>query len=76
MDGLLKRKNQWIEQFLHLITSTQQDDWKRWLPIATAVHNNCINTTTKVAPAEALLGYLPTLDPLTPLTMRSVRIEE
>ena len=30
----------------------------------------------KVAPAKALLGYLPVLNPLTPLTTRNERIEE
>ena len=70
--GLSKRKNPWVEQFLRLIMSTQQDDWRRRLPIATVVHNNHVNTTIKVAPAEALLGYLPTFDPLAPPTMRNV----
>ena len=58
-DGLSERKNQWIEQFLRFLTMHQQDDWAQWLPITTAVHNNAINASTKVAPAEALLGYLP-----------------
>ena len=49
MDGLSERKNQWVEQFLHLITSAQQDDWKRWLPIAMVVHNNRVNAITRVA---------------------------
>ena len=40
----------------------QQDEWAQWLPIATAVHNNAVNASTKVAPTEALLGYLPWLD--------------
>ena len=75
-DGLSERKNQWVEQFLRLVTSARQDDWKRWLPIATATHNNYVNSTTKVAPAQALLGYLPVLDPLTPLMTRNERIEE
>ena len=75
-DGLSERKNQWVEQFLRLVTSARQDDWKRWLPIATATHNNHVNTTTKVAPAQALLGYLPVLDPLAPPTTRNERIEE
>ncbi len=39
-DGLSKRKNQWVEQYLHLVTSSQPEDWSTWLPITTAVHNN------------------------------------
>ena len=31
---------------------------------------------TKIAPAQALLGYLPVLDPLAPPTTRNERIEE
>ena len=50
-DGLSERKNQWIEQFLRLTTNTQQEEWRRWLPIATAVHNNYTNATTQVVPA-------------------------
>jgi hypothetical protein len=45
-DGLSERKNQWVEQYLGLVANAQQDDWKSWLPIATAVHNNHVNSTT------------------------------
>src|SRR6267154_971727 len=75
-DSLSERKNQWIEQYLQLVARAQQDDWKPRLPLATAVHNNYVNSTTNVAPAKALLGYLPTLDPLAPLTTRNERVEE
>ena len=40
----------------------QQNDWARWLPLATAVHNRATNSTMKVPPSKALLGYLPRLD--------------
>jgi Integrase zinc binding domain len=30
-DGLAERKNQWIEQFLRILSTTQQDDWSSWL---------------------------------------------
>jgi hypothetical protein len=30
-----------------------------WLPVATAVYNNQQNSTTKLAPNQALLGYHP-----------------
>ena len=53
----------------------QQDDWAQWLPIATAVHNNAINASTKVAPTEALLGYLPQLDYRSPSTSLNPRVE-
>ena len=75
-DGLSERKNQWIKQFLRLTTNAQQDEWKHWLLVATAVHNNNVNATTKVTPAHALLGYLPTLDPLAPTTTNNKRVED
>jgi hypothetical protein len=75
-DGLSERANQWIEQFLCLVAGARQDDWKHWLPIATATHNNHHNTTTKVPPAVVLLGYLPTLYPAMPSATNSERVEK
>jgi hypothetical protein len=39
-DGLSKRKNQWVEQYLWIVTSASPEDWMSWLSIASAVHNN------------------------------------
>src|SRR5580693_679447 len=61
-DGLSERKNQWVEQYLRLIC-TNQDDWARWLPVATAVHNNAQNVTTGFSPNTLLLGWEPPLSP-------------
>src|SRR5580692_6159390 len=58
-DGLTEWKNQWVEQYLHLYTSARQDDWEQWLPLATFVHNQWPNATTKQSPHEVLLGYQP-----------------
>ena len=46
-DGLTEQKNQWVEQYLQLYTLARQDDWDTWLPIATFIHNQWPNTTTK-----------------------------
>src|SRR5713226_4650219 len=62
-NGLSERKNQWVEQYLHLVTSSQLEDWSTWLPIATAVHNNRKNATTGLSPNQILLGYETTLIP-------------
>src|SRR5258708_39232051 len=62
-DGLSERKNQWVEQYLRLVTSSQPEDWSTWLPIATAIHNNWRNTTTGLSPNQILLGYETTLIP-------------
>src|SRR5712691_9229179 len=75
-DGLSERKNQWVEQYLHLVTSARQEDWQPWLAIATTVHNNRSNATTRVAPNQVLLGYLPTLDPKAPPNTPNERVEE
>jgi Integrase zinc binding domain/Chromo (CHRromatin Organisation MOdifier) domain len=61
-DGLSERKNQWVEQYLCLICSNQ-DQWSRWLPLATAVHNNAQNSTTGIAPSKLLIGWEPPLTP-------------
>jgi len=62
-DGLSERKNQWIEQYLRLLTTAQQDDWDKWLTIASAVHNDRTNSTLGMTPNEALFGYRPSLYP-------------
>jgi Chromo (CHRromatin Organisation MOdifier) domain len=59
-DGLSERANQWVEQYLCLITANQSE-WSKWLPMATAVHNNSKNSTTGFAPNELLIGWEPPL---------------
>jgi hypothetical protein len=61
-DGLLEQKNQWVKQYLRLITSNQSK-WSKWLPLATAVHNNSQNATTSFTPNELLIGWEPPLSP-------------
>jgi Chromo (CHRromatin Organisation MOdifier) domain/Integrase zinc binding domain len=59
-DGLSEQANQWVEQYLRLITANQ-NEWSKWLPMATAVHNNSKNSTTSFAPNELLIGWEPPL---------------
>ena len=59
MDSLSEQKNQWVEQYLQMYTTVQQDDWDEWLPIASFIHNQWLNATTKLSPHEVLLGYVP-----------------
>jgi len=61
-NGLTERKNQWVEQFLRLI-STNQNDWSTMLPLTTLVHNNARNSTTGLAPNQLLNGLEPTVTP-------------
>ena len=75
-DGLSERKNQWVEQYLRFVTSTQQDDWSEWLAIASLVHNSRINATIKMAPLQALLGYFPRLTTEASTLSTNQRVEE
>ena len=59
-DSLLEQKNKWVEQYLQMYTMAWQDDWDKWLPITSFVHNQWPNTTTKLSPYEILLRYAPT----------------
>ena len=56
-DRLLERKNQWVEQYLRLVTAMQPEDWEQWLPLVSTVHNNQRNATTGLLPNQILLGY-------------------
>ena len=56
-DGLSERKNQWVEQYLQLVTSAAPKDWDQWLTMASAVHNNWKNQTTGLSPNQILIGY-------------------
>jgi len=60
-DGLSERKNQWIEQYLRIVTSMAPEDWTDWLSIATAVHNDRKNATTRLSPNQILWGGEPHL---------------
>src|SRR6266851_7960259 len=61
-DGLTEQKTQWVEQFLCLI-STNQDNWSTMLPLATLVHNNAQNVTTNLIPNQLLNSLEPMITP-------------
>ena len=61
-DGLTERKNQWIEQYLRLVTGNSED-WSNLLPLAMLVHNNSANSTTRLAPNQLLIGREPPTTP-------------
>ena len=62
-DGLTEQKNQWVEQYLCLVT-TNQDDWSTMLPLTTLVHNNAKNGTISFAPNDILIGREPPATPV------------
>jgi transposase InsO family protein len=59
-DGLSEQTNQWVEQYLRLIAANQ-NEWSKWLLMATTVHNNSTNSTTGFTPNELLIGWEPPL---------------
>jgi hypothetical protein len=62
-DRLSERKNQWIKQYLQIVMAQHPQDWTRWLALATAVHNNQRNATTRLSLNQILLGMEPPLVP-------------
>ena len=73
MDSLSEQKNQWVEQHLWMYTTVQQDDWDKWLPIVSFMHNQWPNATTKLSPHKVLLGYVPAAtEAITPETNNAV----
>ena len=54
-NGLSERKNQWVKQYLRIVTSANPQDWTQWLALALAIHNNRRNTTTGLSPNQILI---------------------
>ena len=46
-----------------MVTATHPEDWSQWISVASAVHNNQINTMIGLSPNQILLGYHPVLTP-------------
>jgi Chromo (CHRromatin Organisation MOdifier) domain len=62
-NGLSERKNQWVEQILRILTTILPEAWPKWLPLATAIHNNRRNVTTTLSPNQILIGYDISINP-------------
>jgi len=75
-DGLSERKNQWVEQYLRLVTSASPEDWTHWLSLASAVHNNRKNATTGLSPNEMLIGYETKLVPTDAPTTNNETVQQ
>jgi hypothetical protein len=74
-DGLSEWKNQWIEQYLWLISSVVPKDWTYGLALVLAIHNNRWNSTMGLSPNQILLRYNITLNPgaMSPTTTKSAK---
>jgi hypothetical protein len=57
-DGLTEHKNQWIGQYLRLVAGNNKE-WSTLPPMATLVHNNVTNSTTRLVPNQLLTGREP-----------------
>ena len=60
-DGTSERTNQSLEQYLHIYCSTQQNNWHTYLPMAQYTKNSWPSATTKKAPFDLLIGYMPSV---------------
>ncbi len=58
-DGQTEHANQVLEQYLHVYTNYQQDDWATLLPMAEFAYNNAMNAMTGVSPFFVNKGYHP-----------------
>ncbi|KAE9162108.1 hypothetical protein PF004_g30599 [Phytophthora fragariae] len=62
-DGQTERMNRTLEEYLRCFVGPLQDDWDVHLANAEFAINSTVNSSTKLAPFEADLGYIP-LNPL------------
>lgn len=58
-DGQTERQNLTMEQYLRAYVNFEQDDWVKWLPKAEFAYNNAYNSSIKMTPFFANLGYNP-----------------
>jgi transposase InsO family protein len=58
-DGQLEWTNQRLEQYIRIFTVFEQNNWANLLALAQYTLNSWPNATTKKAPYELLLGYIP-----------------
>jgi hypothetical protein len=58
-DGQSEKTNQHVETALRIYCNYQQDDWAHWLPIVQYAINARPSATTKQAPYELWMGFIP-----------------
>jgi hypothetical protein len=57
--GQSERTNQTMEQYLQTVTSKDQKDWAKWIPLTQYIKNSWVNSITKKTPYKLILGYTP-----------------
>jgi len=60
-DSQTERVNHTLEQYLHMYSNYQQDNWSLLLSLAKFSYNNAPNATTGVSPFFTNKGYDPTI---------------
>ncbi|GMF18458.1 unnamed protein product [Phytophthora fragariaefolia] len=58
-DGQTERTNRTLEEYLHFFVSPRQDDWDVHLANAEFAINAAVNSSIKMSPFEADIGYVP-----------------
>ncbi|KAG3083415.1 hypothetical protein PI125_g19753 [Phytophthora idaei] len=58
-DGQTEHMNRTLEEYLRCFVGPLQDDWNVHLANAGFAVNSTVNSSTKLAPFEADLGYIP-----------------
>lgn len=58
-DGQTERQNQILEQYLRCFCTYHQDDWYELLHRAQFCYNNSVQSTIKMTPSFALMGFYP-----------------
>jgi len=58
-DGQSEKKNQHVETALWIYCNYQQNNWAQWLPIIQYAINTRPSVTTKRAPYELWMGFIP-----------------
>jgi hypothetical protein len=61
-DGQSERTNQGLETSIRCYCDEEQDNWHIWLPMAEFAHNQWPNATTKKAPFDLIMGYVPCME--------------
>jgi Integrase zinc binding domain len=61
-DRQSKHANAQVEQYLHIYSNAEQNDWANLLPLAQYMHNSWINMSTGYTLFDLLIGHTPTLN--------------
>jgi len=67
-DGQTEIVNQWLEQYIRMYTTFEQDDWSTLLQVAEFCYNSTTHSSTGLSPFMALTGIEPRKSLMEPLS--------